>query len=180
MRAGTGKLTPPLESLDDSSPRELVGSEKAESIPESLLRSSRRQASSATTLRDSNVGTIHTALLSPRSASSGEAPMHKAAGRFSEPNDEVKQDYILANTYAATERQQSSGRTPSTYDKMTHGGSGSEDESLKPKPLAIDRNGNGKSARKQARKESIASGWWGALASVINRPSAVYDPSNVV
>ena len=106
--------------------------------------------------------------------------MHKAAGRLTEPDNEEKQDYLLANTYAATERQQSSGQPPSTYDKMTHGSYGSDHESLKPKPLVVDRSGNGKSASKQAKEESTASGWWGALASVINRPSAVYDPSNVV
>jgi hypothetical protein len=51
-------------------------------------------------------------------------------------------------------------------------------ESLMPKPLAIGQNG--KSGRQSAGEKATESGWWGALASVIYRPQAEYDPSNVV
>jgi hypothetical protein len=51
-------------------------------------------------------------------------------------------------------------------------------ESLVPKPLSLGRGG--KSAAENAKEPSTESGWWGALASVINRPEAEYDPNNIV
>jgi hypothetical protein len=49
---------------------------------------------------------------------------------------------------------------------------------LVPKPLGLGRGG--KSAAEKPKEPSTESGWWGALASVINRPEAEYDPNNVV
>ncbi|KAK3905754.1 hypothetical protein C8A05DRAFT_41331 [Staphylotrichum tortipilum] len=51
-------------------------------------------------------------------------------------------------------------------------------ESLVPKPLSLGRGG--KSTTDKGEGQSTESGWWGALAGVINRPEAEYDPNNVV
>ncbi|KAK4144432.1 uncharacterized protein C8A04DRAFT_27889 [Dichotomopilus funicola] len=49
--------------------------------------------------------------------------------------------------------------------------------SLVPKPLDLGKRG--RSARK-GDSDSAASGWWAALDSVIYKPQAEYDPSNVL
>jgi hypothetical protein len=47
-----------------------------------------------------------------------------------------------------------------------------------PKPLALGQTG--REAKRKAKEDSTESGWWGALASVIYKPQAQYDPKNVV
>jgi hypothetical protein len=47
-----------------------------------------------------------------------------------------------------------------------------------PKPLAVGHTG--REARRKAKEDSTESGWWGALASVIYKPQAEYDPKNGV
>lgn len=49
--------------------------------------------------------------------------------------------------------------------------------SLVPKPLDLGKRG--RSARK-GDSDSAVSGWWAALDSVIYKPQAEYDPSNVL
>ncbi|KAH6650511.1 hypothetical protein F5144DRAFT_588972 [Chaetomium tenue] len=74
-------------------------------------------------------------------------------------------------------RQESSQDDRQDFGDVTPTGL-SPHESLIPKPLTV--RGNGTSARQGVREKSAESGWWGALDSVISRPQAEYDPSNVL
>lgn len=99
------------------------------------------------------------ASLSKAPISNKAAPMNGAADRKNGRQEEFGQD----------DRQDFGDVTPTGL---------SPHESLIPKPLAV--RGNGTSARQRVREKSAESGWWGALDSVISRPQAEYDPSNVL
>ena len=118
------------------------------------------------TARGSDDGFIPGASLAPQPASLGKAPIgSKAApmkgatdrknGRLGESNKDDRQDF--------------GDVTPTRSDPH---------ESLIPKPLAV--GGSGSSGRQRVNEKSADSGWWGALDSIISRPQAEYDPSNVL
>jgi hypothetical protein len=154
------------DSMDDSS-----------SPAESLRNSRRRRASSDVTVRGSsgNIGVIPTAeeeeggndndarLLLPNTNTNNNSHNHNPAGRRGPP---VRRE----NPREFQSPTGSSGMIPS-----------SPHESLMPKPLAVvAQRGNSGRQKKSSDPEPTQSGWWGALASVIDRPQAAYDPSNVV
>ena len=138
-----------------------------------------KHVSSASTIRGSNIGLILIALLPSQSAPSGKAPKNETAGRSKGSNDGEKQDYLLSRAYTPTKKQQSG---PSTGEQEPTAGSNTSafsHESTIPNSPAINQKESGKPGRKN-KAESTVSGWWGALSNVINRPSAEYDPKNVV
>jgi len=160
---GSGKLTPPHEISDDSSSAMLTRSEKGlELSPTSAWT----HASSASTIRDSNNGMIPIALLLSQSASFGKVPTKNTAGPTNETVD-GKADYPSAMKY------ETGGTASSESNSLDR-----RHASLVPKPLAVGQSG--KTGRQKAKEQTTESGWWGALASVIYRPQAEYDPSNVV
>lgn len=125
--------------------------------------SARAHASSASTIRDSNNGMIPIALFLSQSAIFGKVPTENTTGPINGAVD-GKVKYVSEKVPETTSAGSSSF--------------GSRQDSLMPKPLAVRQSG--KSARQKAKEQTTESGWWGALASVIYRPQAEYDPSNVV
>lgn len=157
---GTENVAPHHESSDNSSPAMLTRSGKnLELSPQSA----QAHASSASTIRDSNNGMIPIALLLSQSAFFGKVPTENTAGPINGAVD-GKDKYVSENV---------PGKTSVGSSRFA-----SRQDSLVPKPLAVGQSG--KSARQKAKEQTTESGWWGALASVIYRPQAEYDPSNVV
>lgn len=137
-----------------------------------------KHVSSASTIRGSNIDLIPIALLPSQSAPSGKVPTNETAGRPKGSNDGEKQDY-LPRAHTPTKKQQSG---PSTGEQEPPAGSNTSafsHESTIPNSPAINQKESGKPGRKN-KAESTVSGWWGALSNIINRPSAEYDPKNVV
>ncbi|KAK4240440.1 hypothetical protein C8A03DRAFT_13221 [Achaetomium macrosporum] len=170
-RGGSGKATASNESMDDSSPATLAKLEgkPPESSIRAPLRNSRRRASSDLTVRGSNIGVIPIAILSSESAPFGKAPTgSRGPMRREDPRDRRYQ----------AEPQEWNLRPNFLKFSTGSGIPNSPHESLMPKPLAVAQRGN--SRKQRLKEESTESGWWGALASVIERPQAAYDPSNVI
>ncbi|KAK3309874.1 uncharacterized protein B0T15DRAFT_506610 [Chaetomium strumarium] len=145
-----------------------------ESSTSGPLHDSRRRASSDITVRGSNIGVIPIAIMPSQYASFGKAP-----SSITEEED-GNNARLLPNSHNPEGRR---GRTGLVRQDLQPSPTGSgilnsPHESLMPKPLAVAQRGN--AGRQQLKEEPAQSGWWGALASVIDRPQAAYDPSNVV
>jgi hypothetical protein len=116
------------------------------------------------TARGNDDGFIPGASLAPQLASLGKAPIGNKAAPMNGAADRKN-------------GRESSKDDQQDFGDMTPTGSNPH-ESLIPKPLAV--GGSGTSGRQRVHEKSAESGWWGALDSVISRPQAEYDPSNVL
>ena len=114
--------------------------------------------------RSNDDGFIPGASLAPQLASLGKAPIGNKAAPMNGVADRKN-------------GRESSKDGQQDFEDVTPTGSNPH-ESLVPKPLAV--GGNKTSGRQRVHEKSAESGWWGALDSVISRPQAEYDPSNVL
>ncbi|KAK4041422.1 hypothetical protein C8A01DRAFT_45385 [Parachaetomium inaequale] len=195
-RGGWRKVTPSGEGGNGASPARPAGlGNVTMSSARGQPQSSRTRAGPAKAMGGGNDGFNPVASLPPQSASFGKVPIGNRMAPLHEAADGKGEDSPSSKGYQRKEpgnanRQDPRGGTPMASSpqggfegvpgttSQESGATRNPHESLMPKPLAIGQNG--KSGRQRARDKETESGWWGALASVIYRPQAEYDPSNVV
>lgn len=139
----------------------------------------------------SNTASTPRSLLPPPLPALAKSPAGTATGWDKQDKNE-KSGYSSPRTYHPIERSSNSvrqdprdrgPRTPRERQVFENvpvsplGSFRSSDVShgpLTPRPLVVEKNAQ------NAGRKSTASGWWGALSGVIDRPQAAYDPSNIL
>jgi hypothetical protein len=188
---GWRKVLPSNETKDGTSPARPGGlGNMTMSSARGQPQRSNMRPSIDKTARGGDDGFMPGASLAPQPASLGKAPignkaalMNKAADRNNdrqrkESSNDGRQDVGDETAAGLNPKRGFVGAPVSGTPWRGSDAAHSPHESLIPKPLAV--GGSGVSGRQRVREKSAESGWWGALDSVISRPQAEYDPSNVL
>lgn len=162
---GWRKVMPSNETMHGTSPARSAGlGNVTMSSARSQPQRPNMRPSVDKTARSNDDGFIPGASLAPQLASLGKAPIGNTAAPMNGVADRKS-------------GRESSKDDQQNFEDVTPPGSNPH-ESLVPKPLAVGRSKT--SGRQRVHEKSVESGWWGALDSVISRPQAEYDPSNVL
>jgi hypothetical protein len=155
--ANSRMARPSYEGWNKSSPSKLAGSGRnlTASSASALAGGRRGRVSSGDSSRANNSSWMPNGMLPSQSASFGKAPIGSTAGRLKETERGGGKGYLPSNPGRGLENVPVETAAVKDAPNYPHG-------SLVPKPLAVGQTGRE------------------AMASVIYKPQAEYDPKNVV